>query len=392
MRVSGIITEFNPMHHGHIEHYECTKKITGCDYIVTVMSGNFVQRGEPAIINKWDRTRMALMGGSDLVIELPVIYATSAADYFARAAVKLLASTGVVDRISFGTESGNLEQILYIAELLSKEPESYKQQLRQGLGQGWSFARAQGAALTHLLPDFEPDLFSKPNNTLAIEYCKAIYAQQYHLKPYATHRVSGGTSATKIRKIIRAGGDFHCMMPNFAAQMMQLAIQNNEITSPDDFSDIFRYKVLSDAFKPTNLSEGIENRFRKFAGRHQTLSEILQAVKSKRYTHTRLARAALKIILDISETDMQTYETNGGPQYIRVLGFKHSATALLRAITQHAALPVITGTAHMNEILSADTLASKMLQKELACGDFYHIAANIKGGYRSEKGKPIVII
>jgi len=365
MKATGVIVEFNPLHNGHIEHLRETKKITGCEKIIAAMSGNFVQRGEPAIYDKWQRTKDALEAGVDIVVEIPVPFVLSGADYFARAGVEILAATGVVDAISFGSESGNLAAIQEAAHILANEPPTYKNALHIALQKGLNFAAARATALQTCLPQIPPDLLTKPNNCLAMEYCKALHLIGNPLKIFTTHRKPGGPSATKLRQEI------------FSTLNSQLSTPNS-LPRLDDFSQIFRYLMHTQDF---TLGEGVENRFRKLAGQYATITDFLDAAKTKRYTRTRLQRAVMRIILGITPP-------TGSPEYIRVLGFRRESADLLGAITKNANLPVITHGAALDAALAT----SKMLAKELEAGDIYRTATKTPGGYRAERGIQMVVM
>jgi len=386
MYSTGIIVEFNPFHNGHLAHIAETRAKTGCKYIVAVMSGNFVQRGEPAICNKWLRTKMALLHGVDLVIELPVQYVISGADYFARGSVALLNATGVVDALCFGSESGNIDEIRAAGKILATEPLLYKKVLREGLDSGASFAAAKGMALKAcLMAEPSKGLLDMPNNGLAMEYCKAVELLGSKMEIYTTHRVQGGPSATKIRKALleknKSTGtkivpvdfeNFHDFMPDEVVNILRGV---KKFAKLDDFSDAFRHLLYSKS-SVDDLGEGLGNRFKKMCGEFSQISDLLSAVKTKRYTFTRLQRTVLQILLNISTEDVSDVE------YIRVLGFRRDAADLLSEIVRKASLPVITN--------SKD--ADKMLEQEFMAGDIYRLASGESGGYRSERGAGIVVV
>jgi predicted nucleotidyltransferase len=408
MRVAGVVAEFNPLHGGHVEHFRETKKISACEKIVCAMSGNFVQRGEPALCDKWRRTRMALLAGADVVVEIPVPYVVGGADFFARGSVGLLVATGVVDALCFGSECGDVSAIKKAAEILAAEPQEYKNILRENLSAGLSFAAARGDALRKIFANAPEGLFTKPNNTLAIEYCKALGILRSKIEIFTTHRKSGGPSATKIRAEIAAANSFE--MPAFAKEILEEAREKKETALLNDFTEIFRYLLYTRDF---NLGEGLENRFRKFCD-FENISDFLDAAKTKRYTRTRLSRAVMQIILNISASDMNFFEKNGGVQYIRVLGFRRESTNLLSEITKKAALPVITHGAAIDNMLGPvrkfptreysanderrefpDAIASaaaKMLAKDLEAGDIYRCATHARGGFRSERAAELVLL
>ena len=379
MKAVGIIAEFNPLHNGHVVHIEESKKISGCEKIIAVMSGNFVQRGEPAIFNKWIRTEAALRCGIDVVIELPVHYCLCGADYFARGAVSLLENMGVVDALSFGCECGSLEAIIRAAEVLHIEPTEYKNTLHKKLSQGLSFAAARGQALEACLNETPDGLFTKPNNGLGIEYVKALKVLDSDMRIFATHRKPGGPSATRIRKKVHDG-----IIPEEEIPHETIHLMRGKTAKLDAFSDIFRYLLYTDE-KQLFFGEGLENRFKRLAGEHQKISDLLMAVKTKRYTFTRLQRIVLRTILGIEEScDM--------PGYIRILGFKKESRALVSEITKKANLPVITSGKEMDKLLNSGRPEAKMLAKELEAYDIYKLASNEKCRLGHERGMGIIII
>ena len=387
--IAGIIVEFNPFHNGHGIHIEETRKLTGCKYVVAVMSGNFVQRGEPAICNKWKRTQMALLNGVDVVIEIPVQYVISGADYFARGSVGLLNATGIVDALCFGSECGNLQDIVASGHVLAKEPTLYKEGLRDGLNKGLSFAAAKGAALEACLGDVSDGLLTKPNNGLAIEYCKALKLLDSSMEVFTTHRQQGGASATKIRHGILSGEEAGNDIPKNVADTLR---DVSKFVQLDEFSDIFRYLLYTNTDAVASLSEGLGNRFQRLCSEFSKISDLLAAVKTKRYTYTRLQRDVLKILLNILPQDMKNFEQNGGVQYIRVLGFRKKAAGIVGEITRKASLPVVTHGVALDKLLKNGGVAAKMLSQELAAGDIYRVVSGESGGYRSERGKGVVVV
>jgi len=415
MYAAGVIVELNPFHNGHGVHIAETRAVTDCKYVVAVMSGNFVQRGEPAVCDKWQRTRMALMHGVDVVIELPVGYVIGGADYFARGAVGILDATGVVDGLCFGSESGNLAEIVRAGKMLAEEPLLYKNALRAGLDKGLSFAAAKGAALRACLTgDVSDGLLSLPNNGLAMEYCKAVELLGDRIKVFTTHRRGGGPSATAIRKVLRGldnlGADavpdhnvqctrqtkmeekYHFVSELVPADVLQILKETPTFANLDDFSDVFRYLIYAKPDAVDGLGEGLGNRFRRLCGEYSKISEILSAVKTKRYVYTRLQRAVCSILLGIDSADMELFEQNGGVQYIRVLGFRKEAAGLVGKIVRKARLPVITHGAAVDSLLAGNGAAGKMLAQELMAGDVYRIATKENGGYLSERGQGIVVV
>jgi len=390
MYATGVIVEFNPLHNGHIAHISETRRLTKCKYVVAVMSGNFVQRGEPAICNKWKRTKMALLNGVDIVIEIPIQYVISGADYFARGSIGLLNATGVVDALCFGSESGNLQEIIAAGQILAQEPVLYKNILRDKLDKGLSFAAAKGVALGACLNFTLTDGFlTKPNNGLAIEYCKANILTRERLEVFATHRTPGGPSATKIRNALVSGQCIQRYVPDSVESILRSV---GKFAQLDDFSDIFRYLLYTKPDAIDCLREGVGNRFRRMSGDFTKISDLLGAVKTKRYTYTRLQRDVLRILLDILPDNMNYFEQNGGVQYVRILGFRKEAANLIGEIARKTSLPVITNNATVDRLLKDGGAAAKMLSQEFMAGDVYGIACGEKRGYCSERREGIVVV
>lgn len=404
---AGIIIELNPLHNGHCEHIRETRRITGRTHIVAIMSGNFVQRGEPALIDKWARTEMALRAGVDVVIELPLPYVLGGADYFARGAVRLLYDTGVVDCLCFGSESGDVEALKRGARILATEPPLYKKVLRTALDAGRSFAAARGAGLTAVLsaevhtPECKnsimscysmEDLIILPNNGLGMEYIKALEQLGHPMEIFTTHRKPGGVSATVIRKSVAAlrehAAEFEAgeteikkAMPDFAYNMLREIYHAGNTVFLDDFSDIFRYELCRGDTPP--LEEGLHHRFLRYIYAHRTLSNLLSVVKTKRYTFTRLQRAAMRIILNIDPPA-------NDPPYIRILGFRKQSAHLISEIMQRAHVPVLTHHATTRALLCQNKRAAFMLEKEWEAGALYRLMQ--RTNTRPERSQPLVRI
>ena len=216
MNVLGIVSEYNPLHSGHVYHIAASREKTGATHAVCVMSGNFVQRGEPAIVDKWARAKMALNSGIDLVIELPVVFACASAEIFARGAVRILNQTGIINYLCFGSEQGELETLKRIASVLAEEPSEFRTSLKKYLKQGLSFPAAREKALTGYLRDVPGGIMDKSNNILAIEYLKALITTGSGMEPVTIRRKGSGyqdsiitetfSSATAIRNFLKETG------------------------------------------------------------------------------------------------------------------------------------------------------------------------------------------
>jgi predicted nucleotidyltransferase len=399
MKVLGLIVEYNPFHNGHLYHMEQSKKLSGADFIICVMSGNFIQRGEPAIVNKWARSKMALLQGADLVIELPSVYAMSSAEFFAYGAVKILDATGIVDNICFGSESGEIDKLDIIAEILNNEPQLYKSLLKDQLVKGLSYPCARESALykyiettSTLDTNFEKTINSS-NNILGIEYLKALKCLKSTITPltiprisnsYNTDEITGNiSSATSIRKLISGTSKhlgFDDLEKTLPASSMSILKDEFEKGRGPVFSSDFENIILSNIRKMTKeqlkalpyVSEGLENRIKAAAENSGTLCELIENISTKRYTRTRIQRSIFSLLTGMTTPEFNMFNKFGGPQYIRVLGFNNNGKYLLSHINKKANLPVIIKTADFKR--SCNPLFRRMLELEAASTDMYVLA------------------
>ena len=352
--VLGIISEYNPFHNGHLHHLIESKKITNSDYTIVVMSGNFTQRGDISIIDKWAKTKMAIDNGIDLVIELPTLYAISSAENFASGAIKILDSLGIVDFVSFGSECDDISVLTDIANVLYSEPTEYKTLLSHELSKGESFPKAREKALMMYLNDVRrfANVISGSNNILAIEYLKALKRQKSNIQPIAIKR-QGSTynddtipqnsrfaSATAIRNMCHSIdiSDLQRFMPESSYNILNDSIQNGNIVK--NFSDfdkliIYTLRKMSSAeiADLPDVSEGLEFALKNAANSCNTTVELLSNIGTKRYTKTRLQRILLYAVLGITKKDMQI-SINTKP-YIRILGFNDKGRDLISEISKH---------------------------------------------------------
>ena len=273
MKTTGIIAEYNPFHKGHAYQLQKAKELTGADYMVIVMSGPFTQRGLPALVDKYTRTKMALENGADLVLELPVPYASGSAEAFAQGAVALLDSLGCIDTLCFGSESGDLKALISYAKLFEEEPEDYKSLLKYHLKQGLPFPAARSRAAEECLhyTDHvcvcsredadcrqESELLYHPNNILGIEYCRALLSRRSKIRPVTLRRVSSGyhdtamdtefASASAIREAILREGlskSVEAQLPNASFQILKEALKACPPVQVDAFSSILLYRLLT---------------------------------------------------------------------------------------------------------------------------------------------------
>ena len=380
MTISGVIVEYNPMHNGHLFHLEQTKEITNCDAIIAVMSGNFMQRGEPAFINKWSRTKMALLGGVDLVIELPLIYSISSAEGFAFGAVSTLNSLGIVDNICFGGESGDISELTFIANILTQEPAAYKSFLHEELKSGISYPKARENSLTNYIitnnfqnvkPDIVQNTISSSNNILAIEYIKALIKISSNIKPIKINRISNSynemdltgkiSSATSIRNNFN-NVKVKSSLPPFAYDIINKEINAGRgPISLNEFSDIILYKLRNSdenyIESLLDVNEGLHNKIKREAEDCNSISQLIENVKNKRYPKTRIQRILLYALLGIKKDFKEKIQRS--PEYVRVLGFNSKGRSLLHSIKNICTLPVISNpTSKHAQLMKYDILAT----------------------------------
>lgn len=408
MSIVGIVAEYNPFHNGHLYHLNQSKSLTKANGTIVVMSPNFVQRGAPAITNKWIRTKMALLSGADLVIELPTPYAAASAEFFAHASVSLLHHTGIVSHLNFGSESNHIDLLQEIANILVKEPRAFKELLRENLNQGVSFPSARADALIdycHFLPNLSKfteeikEIIRTPNNILGIEYLKALNKLNSPIIPttiqrtgssYHQEEMSGTlSSATAIRKEVYQGN-----LNAAASSMPESSYNLLDTAKAKDLSSFLSYRLLfstpSELRGIMGIAEGMENRILKAFQETKNIEEMVTFIKSKRYTQTTIQRILLNIILQIKKQDFHQFESHGGPQYIRVLGFKKSSDWLLTQLKAKATLPIIMNVG--KDYKDLDPLAKEMLDIEIRSTNLYAALEPTEHKMNLDYTHPLVII
>ena len=390
MKACGIVAEYNPLHTGHVYQMNKARQISQADCIIVVMSGNFVQRGEPAVIDKYARTRAALKAGADIVIELPVYYALSSAENFARGAVLTLNEMKAAS-ICFGAETDNADRLAKISHAIISESPEYKAILNKALAKGLSYPAARQTALLEYLPECK-DIISGSNNILAIEYIKAILGNNLNMTYYPVLREGAGynddtdnaefASAFGIRKMLMS--DEHDRLKTYLTPVMYEEISNSKNCPlfPDDFSNIFNHKMLflkqqcninhtdfaEKLAEYEDITAELANRFAAaFTGR-DNIAEFAMKVKSKNIVYSRICRCIMHIILEIRKSMSDFY--NNIP-YIRLLGFNKTGQLYLGSIKKELDVPFITKAAdYKNELIF-----------DLACSDIYTQAVYEKYGY-----------
>lgn len=348
--VVGIIAEYNPFHNGHSYHLEKSKELAKADYVIAVVSGNFVQRGNVSLINKWDKANMALAEGADLVIELPTVYSISSAENFAYGAVKILDSLNIVDYIAFGTELDDITTLEKCADILYRQPQKFVTLLNHELSKGLSFPKARENALLMYLNDIRKysNVLSGPNNILAIEYLKALKRLKSHIRPIAIKRKGSGyneleitnnfASATAIRKKIidNKPAGLSKLMPSNSYRVLYNSIQKGHFVKDikafeKEILYVLRKMSLKEIENLPDVAEGLENAIKNAANSCNTIEEFMNIIKTKRYTNTRIQRILLYALLGITKDDMKN--SMKVQPYIRVLGMNNKGKDLISVIS-----------------------------------------------------------
>lgn len=382
MRIAGVVAEYNPFHNGHARHLEKMRaKGGGCEatHIVAVMSGSFVQRGEPAILPKFDRARAALVGGADLVIELPAPWCLSSAEGFAFGAVSLLDSLGCVDTLSFGSEAGTLAPLKKAVALM--ESPRYSSLLKYFMGMGIAFPEAQQKALTEIGGEKTAAVLSTPNNTLGIEYLKALQRLNSRIVPFTVQRqgsahdslapIGDTASATYLRTLLSSDRLMNALpyMPVPCAAVLSDAAQKGRVSADAariERAVLARLRLMTPGELQTvpGISEGLENRVYNAIRKAKTLAELEQTIKTKRYPLTRVRRLIWSAYLGIPVG----YATRR-PPYARVLAANERGKEILAA-----AKPTVPLLYRSSQVAKLDEKCQALWALENRVTDLYGLA------------------
>ena len=386
--VLGIIAEYNPFHNGHLYQIEEAKKETGAKYVVAVMSGNFTQRGNTSLINKWAKTRMAIANGVDIVLELPTVYSISSAENFAQGAIKVLDSLKIVDTLCFGTETNDMAALNNISNILSNEPKEYIAILNHELSKGLSYPKARDNALMMYLNDIKryANIMSGSNNILAIEYLKALKKLKSPMVPMSIERknvyyndeiiIDEYASSTAIRKLVANNqyDEIRKVMPTNSYMILK-----DEIEKGNYVLDSVKYEkeILFNLRKMTvkeiadlpDVTEGLENLIKNAANSCNNLIELVNIIKSKRYTQTRIQRILLYVLLGITKKDMENAKKV--VPYARVLGVSAKGREMLSDICSiNPKIQMVTSVKKYLEDGNNKVL-KEMLEKDILATDIY---------------------
>ncbi|MDO5572469.1 MAG: nucleotidyltransferase [bacterium] len=414
MKTVGIIAEYNPFHNGHQFHIEEARKLTGADRVVVVMSGDYVQRGEPAVIDKYVRTRMALEHGADAVFELPHYYALGSAEYFALGAISLLDKLGIIDSVCFGSECGEISKLREIANVLLEEPADYQSALKEALKEGLTFPAASAAAIRHYFHDDSiSETISQPNNILGIYYMKALIKRSSDIVPYTLVRngsrylddqladvdssKSSLSSALAIRTTLLQSGsltDLEVQLPEKVYDLLSEHINTTFPITADDFSTMLGYKLLSEREHGLagymDISDSLSDRICKEFKHYRSFSGFCEHLKTKDFTYARISRCLMHLLLNMKTETLASYIRNDYISYARLLGFRTGAADLLTAAKSRGSLTLIGKLADAKNILSPTALA--MLEEDVYASHVYQIAvaSKFKTIAQNEYTRPII--
>ena len=376
MRSVGIIAEYNPFHNGHQYHLQQSLEMSGAEISIAVISGNFTQRGEPALLDKWTRAEIAVRNGVNLVVEMPFLFACNNAGYFARGGVEILENLGC-DYISFGSESGNIA----LLQKISRETEAHRSEMEEavkvGVKKGLPYPKARHEAATALLGEEVSEVLSTPNNLLALEYLRYMKSA----KPITVKRQGSGyheltakddmASATGIRKMIVGSEDISRFVSGITREILTEFSGRFE----DKLFPLLREKILLSSNEELNqifgAEEGLGNKMKANVRYWKNMDELIESLKSKRYTRTRITRLLAMTLLGVQREDVKNARS-----YIRVLAFDEKGSQYLKEIkkSESCKLPILT---NINKEAEMHLEIKETLEKDILAGDLYNLACGL---------------
>lgn len=397
MKILGLVVEYNPFHNGHLYHLEESLKKANATHSVAIMSGNFLQRGEPALLDKYKRAEIAVSNGVDLVIELPTLFACQSAEIFSHGAITLLNSLNCIDSICFGSEEGDINLLTEIAKVLTYEPQEFKALLKSNLNDGHLFATARSKALCDYLilnnilnlnKERLDYILNSPNNILGIEYIKSLLKHKSSIKPFTITRVkaeynsedinSNICSATAIRKQLKDLNNLDTLLnvvPKNTFNLISDSINKNFLPMFDEFYfDTIREIVIRDLDILNNyfeVNEGIENKIYKSIFTCNNLYELQQNIKSKRYTLTKIKRILNNILLGITKVDMNLIKNIDEIPYVRILAFNDKGREIIKQIKLNSEIKIINKFSDIN--FSENEIFKTLIKYDIKATNMYNI-------------------
>ncbi len=378
MKICATVAEYNPFHFGHLKHIDYIKHQLNAEKLIVIMSGNFTQRGEPSILNKYQRAKHAILAGADAVIELPAVFSTSNAELFAKGAIKILHDLNIADGLCFGVESGEKEEYISLASAMNSESKEFKRALKEHLESGVSLAKAKFLAVKSTSGgEFNESLISSPNNILGLEYTKAILALESDLKIFPMLREGdhndvtlkkGVTSATSIRATIKAG----------------LKKKLKKSVPPFVYGDLKDYlfsfdKIIMAALlstpkeklaKVADCTEGLENRIKALSKGNKTVDGLVERVSTKRYTTTRIQRILIQNLLGIEKDFID--ECLDAPLYAKVLAVNEKEKNLISHMSKSSSIPIIT---RKSDVVVLKKTAAKCFDIDCLATELYDLSS-----------------
>lgn len=378
MKICATIAEYNPLHLGHVKHVDYIKNVLGAEKLIVVMSGNFTQRGEPAVLNKYQRAKQAIIAGADLVIELPTVFATANAEVFAKGAVKLINDLGVVDGICFGVESGDKDAYVNLATAMNNETKEFKKALKDELESGVSLAKAKFNAVKSLGGVFDESLVSSPNNVLGLEYTKALLWLKSDINPFPMLREGdhndkklkkGITSATSIREILKTG-KLRKVKGNVPPYVFK-----DLAPYPTAFDKMIMTALIrassKDLEKISDCTEGLENRIKALAKDSRSVDVLVDKVTTKRYTSSRIRRILISNLVGIEDKLVKDCLTT--PLYAKVLAVSSDSKNLISLISSNGKIPLLT---RKSDVAKLKRIARKCFEVDVLANDIYNLATD----------------
>ena len=397
MKIVGLVVEYNPFHNGHLYHLNKSKEVTNATHSIAVMSGNFLQRGEPALFDKYTRAQIAVSNGVDLVVELPSLFACQSAEIFSHGAVTLLNSLNCIDSICFGSEEGDIQILYQIASILTNEPIQFKNILKAYLDEGLLFAVARSKALydyissNNLLDIPEEKLntiLNSSNNILGIEYIKSLIRLNSNIEPYTITRIkseynseiisSNICSATAIRKVLKDYcelSDISNVVPYHTLYAIENSIKKEFNPMFDEYYfDIIKQIIVRDINNLNSyfdVNEGIENKIYKSVFTSNSLDSLQQDIKSKRYTLTRVKRILNNILLGITKEDMNKVKSISYIPYVRVLAFNDKGREIIKQIKLNSDICIVNKFANID--FNSDDLFKTLINYDIKASNMYNL-------------------
>lgn len=374
MKICALVAEYNPLHNGHLRLINFIKQELKADKLIVIMSGNFCERGESAVLDKYTRAKHAVKAGADMVIELPVVFSTANAEIFATGAVKLLKDTGVVDTLCFGVESGDENTYICASKAMLNETKEFKKVLKKHLDTGVSLAKAKFNTVKELsLPDLDESIVNSPNNILALEYTKAIMKlnANMEIKPFlrnSNHNdpklYKNVTSAQSIRLTLKQG------LKRKVKKVVPKYVFSDLPSIPYDAEKYIISSLITSSAeeiaKTPDCTEGLENRIKALLKENTDYNELLDKVSTKRYTKARIRRIMLANYLKIEEDFV--FKCLKSPLYLKILAINANSTDLLSEIKQKASVPVLTRKADFKNL---EKTALDCFEKDVTANDAY---------------------